>query len=43
MGSDYCFPIAYERPVDIVTGNPLLSPQAKDAILAGNARRLLKL
>ena len=43
MGSDYCFPIAYERPVDIVTANALLSPQAKDAILFGNARRLLRL
>lgn len=43
MGSDYCFPIAYERPVEIVTANPHLSEQAKQAILAGNARRLLKL
>ena len=43
MGSDYCFPIAYEQPVDVVTANPLLSAQAKEAILAGNARRLLKL
>jgi aminocarboxymuconate-semialdehyde decarboxylase len=43
MGSDYCFPIAYEQPVDVVTANPLLSGEAKDAILAGNARKLLKL
>jgi aminocarboxymuconate-semialdehyde decarboxylase len=43
MGSDYCFPIAYERPVAIVSANPLLSAEAKQAILAGNARRLLKL
>ena len=43
MGSDYCFPIAYEQPVDVVTANPLLSAEAKAAILAGNARRLLKL
>ena len=43
MGSDYCFPIAYEQPVEVVTGNPLLSAQAKDAILAGNARRLLRI
>lgn len=43
MGSDYCFPIAYERPVEIVSANPRLSAGAKQAILAGNARRLLKL
>lgn len=43
MGSDYCFPIAYERPVAIVSANPFLSAEAKQAILAGNARRLLKL
>jgi len=43
MGSDYCFPIAYERPVDVVTANPLLSEETKQAIVAGNARRLLKL
>jgi aminocarboxymuconate-semialdehyde decarboxylase len=43
MGSDYCFPIAYERPVDVVMGNPLLAAEAKQAIVAGNARRLLKL
>lgn len=43
MGSDYCFPIAYERPVEIVTANRHLSEQAKRAILAGNARRLLKI
>lgn len=43
MGSDYCFPIAYERPVEVVTGNPHLSDTARQAILAGNAARLLKL
>ena len=43
MGSDYCFPIAYERPVEVVTGNPDLSDTARRAILAGNAGRLLKL
>lgn len=43
MGSDYCFPIAYERPVEIVTANPELGPGARAAILAGNARRLLRL
>ena len=43
MGSDYCFPIAYEQPVRIVTGNPALGEAAKRAILSGNARALLRL
>ncbi|MSP96959.1 MAG: amidohydrolase [Betaproteobacteria bacterium] len=43
MGSDYCFPIAYERPVEIVTQNPLIDAAAKQAIVEGNARRLLRL
>ena len=43
MGSDYCFPIAYERPVDIVASHPALSANDQTAILEGNARRLLRL
>lgn len=43
MGSDYCFPIAYEQPVKNVMDNPRLAAAAKQAIVAGNARRLLKL
>jgi aminocarboxymuconate-semialdehyde decarboxylase len=43
MGSDYCFDIAYEEPVRFVTAIEALSRQEKDAILGGNARRLLKL
>ncbi|MBV8166192.1 MAG: amidohydrolase [Alphaproteobacteria bacterium] len=43
LGSDYCFPIAYERPVEIVTDHPALSAADKAAILECNARRLLKL
>jgi len=43
MGSDYCFPIAYEQPVKNVMDNPRLAPAAKQAIVAGNARRLLNL
>ena len=43
MGSDYCFPIAFERPVEVVTANRHLSEEGKHAILSGNARRLLKL
>ncbi len=43
MGSDYCFPIAYEQPVEVVAGHPGLDPAAKEAIIAGNAKRLLGL
>jgi aminocarboxymuconate-semialdehyde decarboxylase len=43
LGSDYCFPIAYERPVEVVTGHPTLTPSDKARIVEGNARRLLKL
>ncbi len=43
MGSDYCYPIAYERPVEVVTDHPTLDAAAKAQILEGNARRLLKL
>lgn len=43
MGSDYCFPIAYERPVEIVTAHPRLDEAAKRAITEVNAVRLLKL
>ncbi len=43
MGSDYCFPIAYEQPVQVVTGNSALAEDARHAILEGNARALLRL
>lgn len=43
MGSDYCFPIAYEMPVEIVTRHPTLSEAHKQAIVEGNAKRLLRL
>ncbi len=43
MGSDYCFPIAYEQPVKIVTDNPGLSDADKHAITETNARRLLRI
>ncbi|HLS86113.1 MAG TPA: amidohydrolase family protein, partial [Burkholderiales bacterium] len=43
MGSDYCFPIAYERPVDVVTGHPTLTEDHKHAIAETNAARLLRL
>ncbi|MFM9884873.1 MAG: amidohydrolase family protein [Burkholderiales bacterium] len=43
MGSDFCYPIAYERPVEIVTDHPTWLPEQKSMILEGNARRLLRL
>ena len=42
MGSDYCFPIAYEQPVKIVADHPTLDTKAKRDIVEGNARRLLR-
>lgn len=43
MGSDYCFPVAYEQPVDVVVENPLIAAADRHAILEGNARRLLRI
>ncbi|MGH8764705.1 MAG: amidohydrolase family protein, partial [Burkholderiales bacterium] len=43
MGSDYCFPIAYEKPVEIVTAHPTLGDDHKHAICETNAARLLRL
>jgi aminocarboxymuconate-semialdehyde decarboxylase len=43
MGSDYCFDIAYEEPVKIVTGMKSLTEEQKAKIIGGNARRLLRL
>lgn len=43
MGSDYCFPIAYERPLEIVTRHPTLTEAQKYSIAAENAKRLLRL
>ncbi|HUP95621.1 MAG TPA: amidohydrolase family protein [Burkholderiales bacterium] len=42
MGSDYCFDIAYEEPVKIVTEMKTLTDAQKQLILGGNAVRLLK-
>lgn len=41
MGSDFCFPIAYERPVEVVTEHPTWTAEEKQQIVEGNARRLL--
>lgn len=43
MGSDYCFPIAYEQPVKIVTDHPRLDAKSKRDIVETNARKLLKI
>ena len=43
MGSDYCFDIAYEEPVKVVTGMATLSEEQKQQILGMNAIRLLRL
>jgi aminocarboxymuconate-semialdehyde decarboxylase len=43
MGSDYCFPIAYDKPLEVVMRHPTLSDAHKHVIAEGNAARLLKL
>ena len=43
MGSDYCFPIALERPVNFVSELPNITAEQEKAILEYNARRLLHL
>ena len=41
VGSDYCFTMGYDRPVEFLEQVDLTSAQ-RDMILGGNARRLLK-
>ena len=43
LGSDYCFDMGYERPVEVVTGHAALSGKDKAMNLGGNAARLLGL
>ena len=43
LGSDYCFKMGYESPVEVVTGLPGLSPEERAMILGGTAARLLRL
>ena len=41
IGSDYCFDMGYEQPVQIVD-QLKLSPSERDMILGGTAAKLLK-
>lgn len=43
IGSDYCFDMGYERPVEVVTRLPGPSRSDQARILGGNAARLLRL
>ena len=43
IGSDYCFDMGYERPVEVVTRLKGLSQADRAKILGGNAARLLRL
>jgi aminocarboxymuconate-semialdehyde decarboxylase len=43
VGSDYCFDMGLERPVDLVTGQASLAETDKALILGDKARRLLGL
>ncbi len=43
LGSDYCFEIGYDRPVQVVTRLAKLSRTDQNKILGANAVRLLKL
>jgi aminocarboxymuconate-semialdehyde decarboxylase len=42
MGSDYCFPVGYDRPVDVVEDLHLSAEQRK-MIQGGTAARILKI
>jgi aminocarboxymuconate-semialdehyde decarboxylase len=43
IGSDYCFDMGYERPVEVVTRLRELTQAERAKILRGNAARLLRL
>lgn len=43
LGSDYCFEIGYNRPVEVVTRLASLSRADQGRILGANAARLLKI
>ena len=43
LGSDFCFDMSYEQPVQFVKEHPNLSAEDRGLILGGNAARLLGL
>ena len=43
LGSDYCFDMGYERPVEVVQRIAGLADREREQILGGNAARLLRL
>ena len=43
LGSDFCYKIGYERPVDVVEQLRELSDLQRGLILRGNATRMLRL
>ncbi|MFQ5520731.1 MAG: amidohydrolase family protein, partial [Candidatus Methylomirabilia bacterium] len=43
LGSDYCFDMGYERPVEVITRLAALKAADRARILGGNAWRLLRL
>jgi aminocarboxymuconate-semialdehyde decarboxylase len=43
LGSDYCFDMGYERPVQVIERIPGLSARDRSLLLGGTAARLLKI
>ena len=43
LGSDFCFDMGYERPIEVVTEHPGLDETDKARILGGNAAALLRI
>jgi aminocarboxymuconate-semialdehyde decarboxylase len=41
LGSDYCFDLGYDHPVEVVSEHPGLDKDSQAMILGGNAKRLL--
>lgn len=43
LGSDYCFKMDLERPIDTLMGVPGLDDEDRERILKGTASRLLRI